>query len=260
MRLKDKVAIITGGSRGIGRAICVRFAKEGAKVIINYYKGADEKDHEHSAGELKKGIDSFGGDCEIFEADVADRAKMREMVKFAVEKYGRLDIFVANAGICPFEEFLKIDEELLERTMAVNFKGAFYGSQTALQQMVEQQIKGRIIFISSVSSIFGGELQAHYCATKGAVNQLMKSIAITAGKYGITSNAVLPGTVITDINRKELEADRDLLNYFVERTPMGRLCTPEDIAAAVLFYASEDADRISGTTLIVDGGMSVNLQ
>jgi len=171
-----------------------------------------------------------------------------------------LDILVANAGICPFEEFLKIEEPLLDRVIGVNLKGAFFCAQAAMKAMVEQKTAGRLIFTSSVSAVFGGELQTHYCSTKGGINQLMKSLAIAAGKYGITANAVMPGTVVTDINRKELEADPGLKDYFVKRTPLGRLATPEDAAAAMLYFASDDAACVSGTTITVDGGMSVNLQ
>ncbi len=260
MKLKNKVAVVTGGSRGIGRAICLSLAQEGVKVIINYSSGADSGEFSNSALELKKEIDSLGGECRIFEADVSNKTKIEEMIDFTVKEYGRIDIMVANAGICPFKEFLDINEDLLNHTVDVNLKGSFFCAQEAAREMIKQKIKGRIIFTSSVSSIFGGELQAHYCATKGAINQLMKSIAIAVGKYGITSNAVLPGTVLTDINRNELEDDKELLKYFIKRTPTGRLATPEDIAQAVLFFASDEAASISGTTLIVDGGMSINLQ
>jgi len=260
MRLKNKVAIVTGGSRGIGRAICQCFAEEGASVVINYSRTADRDDFFNSAGKLVNEIKSNGGECLAYEADVSDKKSIEKMIDFTIKNYGRLDILAANAGICPFEEFTKIEEDLLDRTIAVNLKGAFFSAQAAVKCMVKHKIKGRIIFTSSVSSIFGGELQAHYCATKGAINQLMKSIAIAAGKHGITSNAVLPGTVITDINRKELEADKELLNYFIKRTPIGRLAEPKDIAKAALFFASDDSAAISGVTLIVDGGMSINLQ
>ena len=260
MRLRNKVAIITGGSRGIGSAACIRFAQEGANVVVNYSKNADKGEFADSAHRVVKKIRSLGGKAAAFEADVSDRSKVYEMVDFAVKTFGRLDICVANAGICPFEEFLKIEEDLLDMVIGVNLKGAFFCAQASVHQMVKQKIAGRIIFTSSVSSIFGGELQSHYCPTKGGVNQLMKSIAIAAGKYGITSNCVLPGTVITDINRKELEANPQLKEYFIKRTPLGRLATPEDIAAAMLFFASDDAACVSGATLIVDGGMSWNLQ
>ena len=130
-----------------------------------------------------------------------------------------------------------------------------------MSAMVSKKIKGKIIFTSSISSIFGGELQSHYCATKGAVNQMMKSIAIAAGPYGITVNAVLPGTVLTDINRQQLEKDKpELKEYFIKRTPLRRLANTQDVASAILFFATEDSNCITGTTLVVDGGMSINLQ
>ena len=260
MRLKDKVAIVTGGSRGIGRAICVKLASEGAKVVVNYSDKADCGEFIGSADKVVDEIVTASGNAVAFEADVANRESVYEMIDSTVKRYGRLDIMVANAGICPFSEFLEIDEELLNRVINVNLKGSFFCAQASMKKMIKGNTQGRIIFTSSVSSVFGGELQAHYCSTKGAINQLMKSIAIAVGKYGITANAVLPGTVITDINRNELNTNPELKHYFEERTPLGNLVTPEDIANATLFFASDEASCISGATLIVDGGMSINLQ
>ena len=260
MRLPDKVVIVTGGSRGIGRAICLRFAKEGARVVVNYNPSVDTGAFKNSAQEVVQQIKKEGGEAIVFAADVANRKQVYKMVTETVRTFGRLDVMVANAGICPFKEFLKIDEHLLEQVIAVNLKGSFYCAQAAMKAMIDLKIKGRIVFTSSVSAVFGGEMQAHYCPTKGGINQLMKSVAIIAGKHGITSNAVMPGTVETDINRKELKDDPALKKYFIKRTPMGRLATPEDIAAAMLFFASDDASCVSGATLTVDGGMSVNLQ
>ncbi|SRR3989304_1353016 len=260
MRLKNKVAIITGGSRGIGKATCIKLAREGAKVVVNYAKDADIGEFINAANDVVHEIVSTSSEAIAYEADVTDKNAVDNMIDFTVKKFDHVDILVANAGICPFKEFLEIDETLLDRVISVNLKGAFFCAQAALKEMINKQIQGRIIFTSSISSIFGGELQTHYCATKGAVNQLMKSIAIAAGKHGITVNAVLPGTVITDINRKELALNPELKEYFIRRTPLGRLATPEDIANAILFFASDEASCISGTTLIVDGGMSINLQ
>ncbi len=260
MRLNKKVVIVTGASRGIGRAICLRFAKEGAYVVVNYNPAADKGVFKNSAQEVVRQIKKEGGEALVFAADVANRTQVYKMIATTVKTFGRLDIMVANAGICPFEEFLKIDEKLLDKVIAVNLKGAFYCAQAAMKSMVDLRIKGRIIFTSSISAEFGGEMQAHYCPTKGGINQLMKSVAIAAGKYGITSNAVMPGTVETDINRAALRANPTLKKYFVKRTPLGRLATPEDIASAMLFFASDDASCVSGATLVVDGGMTVNLQ
>jgi L-rhamnose 1-dehydrogenase len=260
MRLKDKVAIITGGSRGIGRAACLRFAEQGANMVVNYAESADINLYVDAANQVVSDIQLSGGTAMAIEADISNKSAVQKMVDETLRHFGRLDIVVANAGICPFKEFLNIEEDLLDRVIGVNQKGAFFCAQAGMRAMVENNIAGRIIFTSSVSSIFGGELQAHYCSTKGAINQLMKSVAIAAGKYGITANAVLPGTVITDINRNELDEDPELKEYFIKRTPVGRLATPEDIANAMLFFASDEAACISGSTLVVDGGMSINLQ
>lgn len=257
MRLKNKVAVITGGSRGIGREICVRFAKEQALVVVNGYQ---DSNFSSNSKLVVNEIRSFGGKACFFDCDISDKKDVISLFDFAEEKFGKIDVLVSNAGICPFEEFLNIDEDLLDRVIDVNQKGAFLCAQEATKRMISKNILGRIIFTSSVSSIFGGKLQSHYCSTKGAVNQLMKSIAISVGEHGITSNAILPGTVVTDINRKELSEDPDLLQYFIDRTPIGRLITPADLAAAMVFFASDESSGISGSTLIVDGGMSVNLQ
>lgn len=257
MILKNKIALITGGTRGIGKAVAIRFAKEGAKVIVNGY---DKDEFENSSDLVVNEILNNGGEAISIDCDISDKKKVSEMFNSIDRKYGKIDILVANAGICPFKNFLEIEEDMLNNVIDVNQKGAFYCAQESMRRMIKKDIKGRLIFTSSVSSIFGGELQSHYSSTKGAINQLMKSIAISAGKYGITSNAVLPGTILTDINKKELESDPDLLNYFIKRTPIGRLATPEDIAYAMLFFASDESSGISGTTLTVDGGMSINLQ
>jgi len=262
MRLKNKVALITGGSRGIGRAICERFAQEGAQVVINYLPEADitGRDGSHAVDQVVQNICDLGGKADCYPADVSDATAVKEMVEDVVRTYGRLDIVVCNAGICPFAEFTEITEEQWDRVQAVNLKGAFLCSQAAAREMIKKR-SGRILFTSSVSAIFGGSLQAHYCPSKGGVNQLMKSVALSVGEHGITANAVLPGTVITDINYQQLEIDSpDLKQYFIDRTPLKRLVQPEDIAAAMLFFASDDAAVISGATLVVDGGMSVNLQ
>ena len=262
MRLKEKVTLITGGSRGIGRAISERFAQEGARVIINYLPDADSSSvaGSPSAQEVERSIIDLGGEASCYPADVSDSTAVVKMINDIINSYGRLDVLICNAGICPFSRFTDITEEQWDRVHDVNLKGAFLCSQAAAKVMMIQK-SGRILFTSSVSSIFGGSLQAHYCPTKGGINQLMKSVALAVGEYGITSNAVLPGTVVTDINYQQLEIESpDLKQYFIDRTPLRRLAEPKDIASAMVFFASEEAAMISGATLIVDGGMSVNLQ
>ena len=260
MRFNNKVVIVSGGSRGIGREICELFAIHGARVAINYSEEAD-RDYPDVVKEVVENIITGGGDAAAFEADMGDKKAIDSMVQDVMAKWGRIDIMVANAGICPFREFLEIDEHLMDKVFSVNQSGAFFLSQACARIMIKNNISGRLVFISSVSSIFGGELQTHYTATKGALNQMMKSIAIAVGKHGITANAVLPGTVVTDINRFQLEEESpELKEYFIKRTPIGRLVEPKDIANAVLFFASDETAAVSGTTLIVDGGMSINMQ
>ena len=260
MRLKNKVAIISGGSRGIGRAICELFASHGARVAVNYSLEADH-DYPDAVKGVVDTITANGGGAAAFEADMGDKKAIDIMVQDVIAKWGRIDIMVANAGICPFMEFLEIDEDLMEKVVSVNQTGAFFLAQACARSMIKNSISGRLVFMSSVSSIFGGELQTHYTATKGALNQMMRSIAIAVGKYGITANAVLPGTVVTDINRFQLEDENpELKEYFIKRTPIGRLAEPKDIANAALFFASDEAEAVSGATLTIDGGMSINLQ
>jgi len=262
MRLKEKVTLVTGGSRGIGRAISERFAIEGSQVVINYLPDADSSSTagSPSAEDVAQSIVASGGMASCYPADVSDSKAVGQMIDYVIESYGRLDVLVCNAGICPFSRFTEITEEQWDRVNDVNLKGAFLCAQAAAKVMIPRKT-GRILFTSSVSSIFGGSLQAHYCPTKGGINQLMKSVALAVGEYGITSNAVLPGTVVTDINYQQLEIDSpDLKQYFIDRTPLRRLAEPKDIASAMVFFASEDAAMISGATLVIDGGMSINLQ
>jgi len=259
MKLKDKVAIVTGGSRGIGRAICLRLAREGAGVVVNYARAADTGPFRGAAARVVKQIHARGGEAVAIEADVASARAVGRMVRQTLKRFGRIDVLVNNAGICPFHDFLDMPEKLWDRVQAVNLKGVFLCTQAVTRWMVQHRVRGRIISISSVSSIVGGERQAHYCPTKAGVNLLTKSIAIALGEHGITCNAVLPGTVETDINREDL-SDQAKRSYFARRTPLGRLGRPEDIAGPVVFLASDDAAFITGALLVVDGGVLVNLQ
>jgi L-rhamnose 1-dehydrogenase len=252
MRLKDRVAIVTGATRGIGRAIAVRFGQEGARVAI---VGRDRDKGRETVGL----VEAAGGEAAFLPADVSDSSQVQAMVDTVVERWDRIDILVNNAAICPFMGFLEMPEGLWDEVLAVNLKGYFLCSQAVAKVMVEQGIKGRIIAVSSISAEFGGSQQAHYCASKAGINLLVKSMAISLGPYGITCNAVLPGTVETDINREDL-ADRATRDYWIRRGPIGGLGQPEDIAGPVLFFASDDSAWCTGSMLVVDGGVSVNLQ
>ena len=252
MRLKGKVAIVTGATRGIGRAIAVRFGQEGARVAII---GRDPD----MGRETVRLVEKVGSQAIFLPTDVSDRAQVQAMVDAVVDRWGRIDILVNNAAICPFEGFLEMSEALWDQVLSVNLKGYFLCSQAVARVMVDQGIRGRIIAISSISAEFGGSQQAHYCASKAGINLLVKSMAISLGPHGITCNAVLPGTVETDINREAL-SDPDVRHYWLNRGPIGGLGKPEDIAGPVLFFASDDSAWCTGSMLVVDGGVSVNLQ
>jgi len=252
MYLNGKVAIVTGAARGIGRAIALRFGREGARVAIVDLR--EEQGHE-----TVRLIETAGGQAMFIRTDVSLKNQVQAMVDTVVKQWGTVDVLVNVAGICPFEGFLEMSEVLWDQVLDVNLKGYFLCSQAVAKVMVEQGVKGRIVAVSSISSEFGGSSQAHYCASKAGINLLVKSMAISLGPYGITCNAVLPGTVETDINRDAL-ADPEARDYWSRRTPLGRLGQPEDIAGPVLFFASDDSAWCSGSMLVVDGGTSVNLQ
>ena len=252
MRLNGKVAIVTGAARGIGRAIALRFAEEGARVAV-----VDVREDE--GGRTVRLIEAAGGEATFVVTDVSIAQQVQEMVETVLQRWSTVDILVNDAGICPFEGFLEMPETLWDQVLDVNLKGYFLCSQAVARVMVERGIKGRIIAISSISAEFGGSAQAHYCASKAGINLLVKSMAISLGPHGITCNAVLPGTVETDANRHAL-ADPEVRAYWSRRAPLGRLGMPEDIAGPVLFFASDDSAWCTGAMLVVDGGTSVNLQ
>jgi L-rhamnose 1-dehydrogenase len=251
--LEGKTFLITGGSGGIGRAAAVAAAREGANVGINY-SGNDA-----GAAACLAEIEAAGARGFAQKGDVADPATARAFIDEAVAKFGRVDIFVNNAGICPFHAFLDMPVEIFERTQKVNFHGAYYMVQAAANQMVAQGDGGSIVMVSSISALVGGEFQTHYTPTKAAGHSLMQSAAIALGRYGIRCNSVLPGTILTDINKKDL-ADLDKRDRMAARIPLGRLGEPEDLAGPILFLASDAARYVTGASLLVDGGAFVNLQ
>lgn len=253
MLLKDKVVLITGGSRGIGAAVAVEMAKQGADVAINSYAGGE------AAAEVIAAVEVHGRRCISVEGDVALPETAAAFVNAAVEAFGKVDVFVSNAGICPFHAFLDMPAETLKRTMEVNLHGAYFMTQAAANQMVRQGNGGAIVAISSISALVGGEFQTHYTPTKAGVHSLMQSCAIALGKHGIRCNSVLPGTILTDINKDDL-ADPAKREYMEGRIPLGRLGKPEDIGGAVAFLASDMAAYVTGAALLVDGGAFVNLQ
>jgi L-rhamnose 1-dehydrogenase len=251
MDLTTKSALVTGGSRGIGRAICLRLAQAGSAVAVNY--------HETEPSDLLAEIEAAGGRAIAVKADVARKPEVDAMVAAVVAAFGGLDILVNNAGICPFHEFLDLPEELWDRVQDVNLKGVFLCSQAAAKVMVGQGRGGRIVSVSSISALVGGAQQTHYTPTKAGIHSFMQSLAIVLGPHGITCNSVLPGTIATDINKEDL-SDPDKRAYMERRIPVGRLGVPADIAGPVAFLASDEAAYVTGAALLVDGGLFVNLQ
>jgi L-rhamnose 1-dehydrogenase len=258
--LQDKVLVVTGGSRGIGRAIALESARQGADVVVNYWGKNDVSyGHQTAAAQVVTDIAHLGRRAIAVEGDVADPATAQQLVDAAVKAFGRVDILAANAGICPFHAFLDIPGEVFRQTMEVNLHGSFYVTQAVARQMQRQGHGGAIVATSSISALVGGGLQAHYTPTKAGVHSLMQSCAVALGPYGIRCNSVMPGTIATDLNQEDL-ARPEKLAYTKGRIPLGRLGTPEDVASVVVFLASDMARYVTGAALLVDGGLFVNLQ
>jgi L-rhamnose 1-dehydrogenase len=253
MLLEGKKVLVTGASAGIGRAIAIGCAKHGADVAINFAR--DDQGAKSAVSE----IEALGRKGIAIQGDVADPVTATDFVAAATKALGRVDVFVNNAGICPFHAFLDMPVETLERTMRVNLHGAYFMVQAAANQMVKQGDGGAIIAMSSISALVGGEYQTHYTPTKAGVLSLMQSTAIALGKHRIRCNALLPGTILTDINREDL-ADDAKRSYMEGRIPLGRLGQPEDMVGPTVFLASDLAGYVTGAALLVDGGAFVNLQ
>ncbi|MFA6116292.1 MAG: SDR family NAD(P)-dependent oxidoreductase [Sphingomonas sp.] len=253
MLLQGKTMLVTGGSAGIGRAAAVGAARHGADVAINYLH-----DDEGAASCVAE-IEALGRRAFALHGDVADPETANSFVDSAVAALGKVDIFVNNAGICPFHAFLDMPVETFERTMRVNLHGAYFMVQAAANRMVAQGHGGSIVAVSSISALVGGEYQTHYTPTKAGVHSLMQSAAIALGRHGIRCNSVLPGTILTDINKDDL-ADPAKRAYMEGRIPLGRLGQPDDLAGPIVFLASDLAHYVTGAALLVDGGAFVNLQ
>ena len=254
MLLENKIILITGASTGIGRSTAIDAARHGADVAFTYFDPTDEK-----AVDTVKTIEGLGRRAIALKQDVADPESAPAFVAEAVRAFGRIDVFVSNAGICPFHAFLDMPRETLERTVRVNLLGAYYMVQAAANRMVAQGQGGSIIAVSSISALVGGEYQTHYTPTKAGVLSLMQSTAIALGRHGIRCNAVMPGCILTDINKDDL-SDLNKRSYMEKRVPLGRLGEPDDLAGPIIFLASDLARYVTGAALLVDGGMYVNLQ
>ncbi len=251
--LEGKTVLVTGASTGIGRAAAIGAAQHGANVAINYHR--DDAGAQSCVAEIEK----LGRRAIAVKGDVAAPDTAKQFVSDAVDAFGKVDVMVSNAGICPFHSFLDMPVETVQRTMQVNLLGGYFMVQAAANQMVSQGRGGAIVAVSSISALVGGEYQTHYTPTKAGLHSLMQSTAIALGRHGIRCNSVLPGTILTEINKDDL-ADEAKRKYMEGRVPLGRLGQPEDMIGPIVFLASDMAQYVTGAALLVDGGAFVNLQ
>lgn len=240
-----KVVLVTGGSRGIGRAIALRFGSLGAKVGINYLRNAD------AAQEVANEISASGGQAMLIQGDVGETESAARVIDELIGAWGRLDCLVNNAGITRDTLLLRMNEEAWDAVMNTNLKSVYNCTKAALRPMFKERA-GSIINIASVVGIMGNAGQANYAAAKAGIIAFTKSIAKEAAPRNVRVNAVAPGFIESDMTQK-LAAD--VVTQYLSNIPLNRLGKPEDVAAAVTFLASTDAAYITGQTLVVDGGL-----
>lgn len=248
MRLKDKVAIVTGAATGIGQAIATLFAAEGTAVVVDYIGQLE------AAAETLKRITSVAGRGKAVEADVSNVAQVQKLIDECVSEFGRVDILVNNAGIEFKRPFLEFPTDLWQKVIAVDLTGPWLCSQAAARQMVKQGGGGRIINISSVHEDLPMPTNAPYCAAKGGLRMLMRTIAVELAPHGITVNNIGPGAIYTPID-KNVESDPILNDQLMAEIPLGRWGRPEEVAELALYLASEAAAYVTGSTHFIDGGM-----
>jgi 3-oxoacyl-[acyl-carrier protein] reductase len=246
MRFKEKVVVVTGSTRGIGKEIARAFARQGAAVII---LGRNAE----SARQAAKEIVQTGFRAEGFACDVTNLAQVREIINKILDKHSRIDILVNNAGMTKDNLLLRMSESDWDEVMSVNLRGAFNFTKAAAKAMLKAQ-NGKIINISSIIGMTGNAGQANYAASKAGMIGFTKSVARELASRGITANAIAPGYIQTDMTARLKDAVRDEI---LKTIPLGRLGDASDVANACLFLASADADYITGQTLMVDGGMAI---
>jgi len=245
MILEDKVAIVTGGTKGIGKAICLLFAEQGAKVVANFSKDVN------AAEGLTKEAQSRGLSLGLFKADVTQFDQVKEMVEETFAQYGKIDILVNNVGLIRDNFLMLMSDEDWESLLRTNLTSLFHCCKTVIRKMIPQR-RGKIINISSISGMMGTPGQVNYAATKGGVISFTKSLARELGSFNIHVNAVAPGLIESEVVSK---LPKEKVEAIIKSSSLGRIGKPEEVAMAVLFLASEHSDYITGQTIVVDGGI-----
>jgi glucose 1-dehydrogenase len=250
-RLAGKVAIITGSGSGIGQSIAIRFANEGATVVVDY------RNHIEQAQETKSKAEAAGGKAILVQADVSILADTQNLVDQAYKQLGHCDILVNNAGIEIESPFWEVTEKDYDAVLNVNLKGAFFLTQAFVRHLRDAKLPGRVINISSVHEDMVFPNFSTYCVSKGGMRMLMRDLAVELGPLGITVNNIAPGAIATPINTKMM-ADKSELDALLANIPLGRMGTPEEVAGLALFLASDDGAYCTGSTYIIDGGLIRN--
>ncbi len=246
MKLKDKIALVTGSSRGIGRAVALAYAEEGAKVVVNYTS------NEKAAKEVVEAINEMDSQAIAVKADVAKKPETERLVQAGIDQFGRIDILVNNAGFGRPAMMLKMEEDEWDQVIDIHLKGAFLCSQAVGRHMKEQK-SGKIINVSSVAGLVGTVGQINYSAAKGGVLSMTKSMARELARYNVCVNVISLGIVATDMSEK-IRADEKLSEIYMNRILLKRFAEPEDISPAFVFFASDESNYITGQLLCVDGG------
>jgi 3-oxoacyl-[acyl-carrier protein] reductase len=244
MKLNDKVALVTGASRGLGKAIALQLANDGAQVVVNFAASADK------AAEVVSTIQSGGGKALAMQADVSNLEEVEKMVDTIYEQLGRIDILVNNAGVTRDELLISMEREDWDKVISTNLGGLFNCTKAVAKYMMVQK-NGRIINMSSVAGERGGRGQSNYAASKGAVNAFTRSVAMELARKKITVNAVAPGVVATEMSSEVIRRAQDII---LDSVALKRLGQPEEIAKVVAFLASDDSSYITGEIIRVDGG------
>ncbi|HEV2579590.1 MAG TPA: glucose 1-dehydrogenase [Ktedonobacteraceae bacterium] len=249
--LEKQVAIVTGADSGIGRAIAIQFARAGATMVVNYAH------NQQKAEEVRQIIQQTNGNVLVVQADIGQYQQAIGLIQQTVEHFHQLDILVNDAGMEIHSAFVDVTEEMFDRVLSIDLKGAFFCAQAAARAMIQRQNAGRIINISSVHEDLAMPRNVPYCCAKGGLRMLTRTIAIELAPYNITVNNIAPGAINTPIDA-DVIADPQKMGVLLKEIPLNRMGDPDEVAKLALFLASDEAAYITGSTYLIDGGLTVN--